>query len=284
MFVGVNGKIVPVEQARVSVLDHGFLYGAGLFETMRTVGGRPMFWDEHVTRLRESAVEIGIEVPWSDAELEQNIIETVQANGYQEAYVRLTVSRGEGALGPSGASCGAPTLVIYVKELQLPAESVYEQGRDLIIFRTVRNTPETPVRVKSLNYMNSLLAYRELEQRKASEGIQLTSNGYVAEGAVSNLFFVVDDELWTPSLDTGILPGITRAWVIDRARELGLVVREGKFKLEEIMEASEAFTTSSVVGIIPGVSLDGAIRVGDGNVGVVTRRLMGMWEGAVFAG
>jgi len=284
MFVGVNGKVLPIEQARVSVLDHGFLYGAGLFETMRTVGGRPMLWEEHLTRLRESAVEIGIDLPWSDAELLQNIIDTAQANDLREAYVRLTVTRGEGALGPSGASCSAPTLVIYVKELQLPAASVYEQGRDLIIFRTVRNTPETPVRVKSLNYMNSLLAYRELEQRKASEGIQLTVDGYVAEGAVSNLFFVVGDELWTPSLATGILPGITRAWVIERARELGVVVCEAEFGLEEIMEASEAFTTSSVVGIIPAVSLDGAIRFGDGGVGAVTRRLMELWEEAVFAG
>lgn len=278
MYVCLNGKIVPVEQASVSVLDHGFLYGAGLFETMRTVGGRPMFWDEHVSRLRESAEWLGISVPWSDAELEQWIVETVRANGLQEAYVRLTVSRGTGALGPSGKSCSTPTLVIYVKELQLPANSVYEQGRDLIVLETVRSTPETSVRVKSLNYLNSLLAYRELEQRGASEGVQLTSQGHIAEGAVSNLFFVIDGELYTPSLDTGILPGITRGWVIKQAQSMGINVRQGLFPMEKMMEASEAFTTSSVVGIIPAVSIDRAVFFGDGRVGTITRRLMQQWN------
>lgn len=277
MHVCLNGRIVPVAEATVSVLDHGFLYGAGLFETMRTVGGRPMFWPEHAARLRESAVSIGLSVPWSDAELEAWISETVQANALAEAYVRLTVTRGEGALGPSGKTCARPTLVIYVKELALPPARVYETGRDLIVFETLRQTPETPVRVKSHNYLNSLLAYRELEQRGAAEGIQLTATGFVAEGAVSNLFFVVDGQLWTPSLDTGILPGITRAWAIREAREAGLDVLEHRFGVEDLRTATEAFTTSSVVGLIPAVSIEGT-PLGDGKIGPVTDRLMTAWK------
>lgn len=277
MYVYLNGKIVPAEEATVSVFDHGFLYGAGLFETMRTVGGRPMFWQAHMKRLRESAAELGIPVPWSDNELEQGIVDTVQANGLQEAYVRLTVTRGKGALGPSGKSCAEPSLIVYVKELVLPPQSVYEQGRDLVVLQTVRSTPETPVRAKSLNYLNSLLAYRELEERGASEGIQLTADGNVAEGAVSNLFFVVDGELWTPSVETGILPGITRGWVIEQAREMDLSVREGLFTLQDLSSAQEAFTTSSVVGLIPAKSIEGTAIL-DGKKGPVTQQLMSRWS------
>lgn len=277
MYVYLNGSVVPIAEAHVSVLDHGFLYGAGLFETMRFSGGQTMFWQEHVDRLRESADLLGIPIPWSDRELEQGIAETVRANDLEQAYVRLTVSRGVGALGPSGKTCAAPTLVIYVKELVLPSSHVYETGRNLLVLETVRSTPETPLRVKSLNYMNSLLAYRELEQRGGAEGIQLTPEGYVAEGAVSNLFFVVDGELWTPSLDTGILPGITRAWAIKVARHMGIPVREKRFTLAEIAEASEAFTTSSLVGVLPAVSLEGN-RIGDGRVGAITSSLIQEWE------
>lgn len=277
MYVYVNGNVLPLAEAHVSVLDHGFLYGAGLFETMRTVGGRPMFWQEHVARLRESAEVLGITIPWSDEEMEQGIVETVRANELQEAYVRLSVTRGVGALGPSGKSCATPTLVVYVKELVLPSPSVYQQGRNLLVLQTVRSTPETDVRVKSLNYLNSLLAYRELERRGGGEGIQLSPLGHVAEGAVSNLFFVVQGELWTPSLDTGILPGITRGWVIEQAWHMGLTVREMQFTLVDVAAAREAFTTSSVVGLIPAVSIEGK-PLGDGQVGSVTQALIGKWE------
>ncbi|HEU4964049.1 MAG TPA: aminotransferase class IV [Bacilli bacterium] len=277
MYVYLNGKIVPIQEATVSVLDHGFLYGAGLFETMRTVGGRPMFWQEHMTRLRESADELGISIPWSDDELEKGVVDTVQANGLQEAYIRLTVTRGEGALGPSGKSCTTPTLVIYVKELILPPSHVYEQGRDLIVLQTVRSTPETPVRVKSLNYLNSLLAYRELELRGAAEGIQLTKEGYVAEGAVSNLFFVVDGELWTPSLETGILSGVTRAWVINQVREMGVNIRERRFTLDELVGLEEAFSSSSIVGIIHAKSIS-AVNFQKKGIGIVSRTLQGKWK------
>ncbi|ARU62088.1 hypothetical protein CBW65_14530 [Tumebacillus avium] len=268
MLVYLNGRIVPAGEASVSVFDHGFLYGAGLFETMRTAGGAPMFWPEHARRLRESADWLGIPIPWSDAELEQAIVDTVRANELEEAYVRLTVSRGEGALGPSGKTCSTPTVVIYVKELLLPPVT----GRNLIVLETVRSTPETPVRAKTLNYLNSLLAYRELEQRGAAEGIQLTHDDYIAEGAVSNLFFVVDGEIWTPSLDTGCLPGITREWVMQQ-----LPVIEKRFTLDEIACATEAFTTSSVVGILPATSIEG-VPIGSGQPGPITQKLIENWK------
>ncbi|ASS76041.1 hypothetical protein CIG75_14485 [Tumebacillus algifaecis] len=268
MHVYLNGRILPAGEATLSVFDHGFLYGAGLFETMRTVGGSPMFWPEHVRRLRTSAEWLGIPIRWSDEELERAVIETVRANALEDAYVRLTISRGEGALGPSGATCIEPTLIIYVKELVLPPIA----ERNLIVFETVRSTPETPVRAKTLNYLNSLLAYRELEMRGAAEGMQLTAEGYVAEGAVSNLFFVVDGEIWTPSLDTGILPGIIREWVLGQ-----LPVLEKRFTPSDIAHASEAFTTSSVIGILPATSLEGR-PFGDGTIGPVTRQLLEKWR------
>lgn len=274
MHVFLNGRVVPLQEAAISVLDHGFLYGAGLFETMRTANGRPMFWDEHMQRLRTSAEDLGIPVPWTDEELLQGTLATVEANGLEEAYIRLTVTRGEGALGPSGKGCARPTLIIYVKELQLPPAHVYELGRNLLILQTVRSTPETPLRPKSLNYLNSLLAYRELEQRGGGEGIQLTPEGDVAEGAVSNLFFVIDGELWTPSLDTGILPGITRDWVIREAEGMGLAVREERFRLP--VKATEAFTTSSVVGLIPATQIE-QTSVGTGLPGPVTQTLIKKW-------
>jgi branched-chain amino acid aminotransferase/4-amino-4-deoxychorismate lyase len=303
MHVCLNGTILPAEQAQVSVLDHGFLYGAGLFETMRTVGGKPMLWDEHYARLVESAAALSLWkspdlssddsadessdasvenssdacIPWSSAELHDLIVGTVKANHAEEAYVRLSVTRGTGALGPSGKTCATPTLVIYAKPLALPADAVYENGRDLLILQTRRNSPETPVRVKSLNYLNSLLAYAELEARGGGEGIQLTQDGWIAEGAVSNLFFVVDGELWTPSLDTGILPGITRAWALQTARRHGIPTREHRFTLADLADAAEAFTASSVVGILPAVSLEGA-PIHTGTPGPITQLLKEEWQ------
>ncbi|PWK08465.1 aminotransferase class IV [Tumebacillus permanentifrigoris] len=314
MYVCLNGKILPVEQAQVSVLDHGFLYGAGLFETMRTVGGEPMFWAEHYARLVESAEalqlvsQVGISVaddslsqaglplpqanatrldtpisadskrfPWSSSDLHDLITATVRANDLEEAYVRLSLTRGPGALGPSGKTCQTPTLVIYAKPLALPAEDVYRCGRDLLILQTRRNSPELPVRVKSLNYLNSLLAYAELEARGGGEGIQLTNEGWIAEGAVSNLFFVVEGELWTPSLDTGILPGITRAWVLQTARQQGIPTREHRFTRAELREMTEAFTTSSVVGILPVVSVE-QTPIDAGVPGPITSYLMQKWR------
>jgi len=278
MNVFLNGRIVPVEEATVSVLDHGFLYGAGLFETMRTAGGKPMFWAEHMTRLREAADEIGLPIPWDDAELQLGVCATRHANELSEAYVRLTVTRGPGAPGPSGRSCTEPTLLIMVKELVLPSATVYAEGRDLLVLDTRRNTPETPQRRKSLNYLNSLLAYRELELRGGGEGIQLTQDGYVAEGAVSNLFFVVDGALWTPALDTGILPGITRAWALTTARAAGVEVCERRFTLDDVLpQATEAFTTSSVTGIMPIRSVEGH-PIGDGRPGPLTLVLQKDWN------
>jgi branched-subunit amino acid aminotransferase/4-amino-4-deoxychorismate lyase len=273
-YVNLNGRVAPLQEASISVLDHGFLYGAGLFETMRTAKGRPLFWHEHIQRLRSSADALGMPVPWTDEELLQGTFATVEANGLEEAYIRLTVTRGEGDLGPSGKGCVQPTLIIYVKELQLPPAHVYEQGRNLLILQTVRSTPETPLRVKSLNYLNSLLAYRELEQRGGAEGIQLTPEGYVAEGSVSNLFFVIDGELWTPSLDTGILPGITRDWVMREAEGMGLAVRQERFRLP--VEATEVFTTSSVVGLIPATQIE-QTPIGTGRPGPITQALLKKW-------
>ncbi|MBL0388281.1 aminotransferase class IV [Tumebacillus sp. ITR2] len=279
MYVCLNGEILPIERANVSVLDHGFLYGAGLFETMRTVGGRPMFWDAHYLRLAESCQALQQKMPWSSDELHDLVFQTVRANELEldEAYVRLTVTRGPGQLGPSGKTCETPTLVIYVKPLVLPPAETYQRGRDLLLLETRRSTPETTVRVKSLNYLNSLLAYAELEARGGGEGIQLTHDGFVAEGAVSNLFFVVHGELWTPSAETGILPGVTRAWVLETVRERGIPTREHRFTLNDLTQATEAFTTSSVVGILPAVSIE-KTPIYTGTPGPITQLLIRKWD------
>lgn len=282
-YISINGVITPIEQAVVSVMDHGFLYGMGLFETMRTYNGRPFLLDRHLRRLQTSCASLGIRWSMTTEQVEQQMHKLMEANELQEAYLRYTISAGEDILGlPSGVYT-EPNVIIYAKSL--PTASI-RPTKSLRKLHTVRNTPEGDIRLKSLHYMNSILGKRELllyadEPAASVEGLMLTAEGHLAEGIVSNVFFIKEDILYTPSVDTGILPGITRAWVMELAEQQGLSVEKGLYTWEQLIDADEVFVTNSVQEIVPIVRLlddDHEVIVGDGQIGQHTAMLCTVYE------
>lgn len=261
-YVSLNGQVIATDQAVVSVMDHGFLYGMGLFETFRTYNGQPFLLNQHLTRLSNSCESLGIMWNESVDHVQKQIQDLMYANELTEAYIRYTVSAGTDILGlPSGAY-EQPNIIIYAKSLP-PArpdsisliDHLYSHSKSLRRLYTLRNTPEGDIRFKSLHYMNSILGKRELMQYQdhsstAVEGLMLTKEQHIAEGIVSNLFFVKNQQLYTPAIDTGILPGITRAFVIQLAMAAGIVVHEGHYTWEHLLEADEIFLTNSVQEIV----------------------------------
>lgn len=294
-YVGVNGVPTPAAEAVISVMDHGFMYGIGLFETFRTYGGRPFLPERHMERLREGCEALGIRLGLAfgasgTGRIREQIAELLQLNGLTEGYIRITVTAGEGPLGLPAGDYGEPATIIYVKPLpELPA-MLYSAGKPLWRLETRRNTPEGEVRFKSLHYMNNILAKRELTRlereagdfapRNASsgEGLLLTAESWLAEGIVSNLFFVQNGKLCTPDIGTGILPGITRAVVLELAAECGLEREEGYYAWDRLLEAEEVFVTNSIQEIVPVTELVSpgtpAVKVGNERIGPVTQRLL----------
>lgn len=284
-FIGLNGKVVPAAEAMVSVLDHGFLYGMGLFETFRTYGGRPFLLTEHLKRMQEGCRAAGIAARLDERQAAAHIAELLEANGLADAYIRYTVTAGEAEFGLPSADYVRPNAVVYVKALAPLPDELYRSGKALRILTTPRNTPEGAVRFKSLHYMNSILGKRELSAFPADdkglpyEGLMLTREGDMAEGIVSNVFFADDDQLYTPEIGTGILPGITRQAVIDLARGRGIPVAEGRFPAERLLAASEIFLTGSIQEIVPVTRVypqngERPVRVGQGRVGPLTAGLI----------
>jgi len=248
-YVALNGQLVDKEQAVVSVYDHGFLYGIGLFETMRTYGGVPFRLGLHLQRLADGCRRLGIRYVPEEARIRRLIRDLLRANGVADGYVRFSVSAGEGPLGLTDAEYESPTQVIHCKPLA-PAP----ERKALQLLRLRRNTPEGIVREKSFHYMNNVLARRELAGypwASGAEGLFLTRDGHVAEGVVSNVFFVEGGVLCTPSLATGILPGITRGEVLRLAAEAGIETREGLYAPERLWQAEEVFVTNSVQELVP---------------------------------
>lgn len=247
--IGRNGKVVAKEQAVVSVFDHGFLYGIGLFETMRTYGGVPFRLGQHLDRLANGCRRLGIRYTPDEGEVRRLIRDLLAANGLADGYVRFSVSAGEGPLGLPDGAYTAPETIVYCKPL--PATPA---RKPLQLLKLRRNTPEGTVREKSFHYMNNVLARRELAHypwAAGAEGLFLNDDGWVAEGVVSNVFFVTGGVLHTPDLATGILPGITRAEVMRLAAEAGITVREGLYAPEELWRAEELFVTNSVQEVVP---------------------------------
>jgi 4-amino-4-deoxychorismate lyase len=318
-YISINGVITPIEQAVVSVMDHGFLYGMGLFETMRTYNGRPFLLDRHLQRLQTSCAALGIQWSMTVEQVEQQMRELMEANNLQEAYLRYTVSAGEDILGLPAGPYTEPNVIMYAKALppasirsavsdiasvQIEQDTVNPASaiegnrsavsasiltratRSLRKLHTVRNTPEGDIRLKSLHYMNSILGKRELslyadEPVGSVEGLMLTAEGHLAEGIVSNVFFIHEGCLYTPSVDTGILPGITRAWVIELAEQEGLAVEKGLYTWEQLTQAEEVFVTNSVQEIVPVVRLledDREVIVGNGQIGRHTATLCTAYE------
>ncbi len=286
-FIGINYGIVDAMDAKVSVMDHGFLYGMGLFESFRTYGGVPFLLDRHLKRLSEDCRYLGIPYKIDLEATSAWIASVMKANELSEAYIRYTVSAGEDVLGLPTEDYRSPNHFLIVKELPKVPSKLYRDGKGLQRLHTRRNTPEGPVRFKSLHYMNNILAKRELmsysaRTRYPSEGLMLNGPGYVAEGIVSNLFFVRQGSLCTPHLDTGILPGITRELVMELSLDMGLPCEEGLYTWDDLANAEEIWMTSSIQELVPVTTLlleDGShITIGSGTAGPITTRLLQLYR------
>lgn len=278
MLVYVDGKLVPKEQATVSVFDHGFLYGDGVFEGLRVYEGNVFRLKDHIDRLYESAKTIALEIPLTAAELTQATLDTVAANRMRNAYIRLVVSRGRGDLGIDPATCRNATVVIIVDSITLYPKEFYERGIQLIS-ASVRRIPITCLdpRIKSLNYLNNILAKLEARRAGVPEAVMLNFQGRVAECTADNLFIVKNGQLRTPDVMEGALGGITRRAVIDLARIEGLHTEETVLGVHDLYNADECFLTGTGAEIVPVVSIDGR-QIGSGWPGQVTLTLLARYR------
>ncbi|MFZ5641218.1 MAG: branched-chain-amino-acid transaminase [Bacillota bacterium] len=277
-FVYLNGDLVPAEMARISVFDHGFLYGDGLFETMRSYKGKVFKLGEHLDRLEKSARLLELNLPWEREELNSAIYAVLAENRLDNAYIRLTVTRGEGPVGIDPTLCARPNLVIMAREMPPYNEQVYTKGVKIIIVSTRRNLPEAcPPEIKSLNFLNNIFAKMELNKAGITEGIMLNYRGEVTEGTVSNVFIYKAGRLLTPARECGILPGITRDTVLDIASDTGISAAEAVLAAEDLLDAEEVFLTNSGSEITPVVQIgDTVIR--NGRPGPVTRLVLNRYR------
>ncbi|MEC4568910.1 aminotransferase class IV [Paenibacillus sp. CMAA1739] len=257
-YIGVNGVLTEAAKAVIHVSDHGFLYGMGLFETFRAYKGAPFLLDRHLHRLKEGCRMLGIPFQPDEEQLTKHIQHLMAANRLDEAYIRYTVSAGEEALGLPSGDYTRPNHILFAKPLPSTNTQTGQSSAPsaLQLLRTPRNTPEGEVRLKSLHYMNNIFAKRELQQyveavRYKAEGMMLTANGFLAEGIVSNLFFVRNNTLYTPDLSTGILPGITREFILELAHLRGIPCEQGLYRWDELKQADEIFMTNSIQEIRP---------------------------------
>jgi branched-chain amino acid aminotransferase group I len=273
--VYLNGSLMPLSQARLSPLDYGFLYGCGLFETMRAYSGRIFHLEKHLARLSRSAKLLGIDLE-SIPDLEKALYNTLQANNLSNARIRLTLSGGEGEPIPD-LVIRAPTVLIVARSYTPYPRQVYEQGFKAIVSHIRRNTQSPASAMKSLNYLDNLLARQEAKLAGADEAILLNEQGFLAEGSMSNIFLVSDNVLLTPSEDSGIILGITREVILDLAPSLGIKTRERKIAIEELIQVAEAFFTNSLIEIMPLTQVDGQ-NTGSGRAGEVTQRLIAAYK------
>ena len=274
MLVYLNGKLVDKEKATISVFDHGLLYGDGVFEGIRCYDRLIFKLNEHIDRLYRSADAIELKMPMTKANMIKAVIETLKANALQDAYIRLVVTRGQGDLGLDPRKCKTPTVFIITDKISLYPKKFYQKGLEIITAKTKRNLAAAlDPRIKSLNYLNNILAKIDAIKSGVEEAIMLTYNDYVAECTGDNIFIVRDGRLMTPPTDVGALEGITRNAVIGLAKKIGMPFREKMLKLEEVYSADEVFLTGTAAEIIPVTKIDKR-RIGDGKPGETTPRLM----------
>ena len=273
MLVYLNGRFVAKQQAQVSVFDHGFLYGDGIYETMRAYGGKLFLLKKHLARLKHSADAISLKLPMRLDMIGDALNEALSINKLQEAYVRLHLSRGPGEIGLDPALCVAPTMVIVAKPFHDYPAAYYAQGVSVAIVTTRRNHPlALPPSVKGTNFLNNILAKIEAIQAGAYEGIMLNWEGYVAEGTISNIFMVRKGVLYTPHLDTGILEGVTRDLVLRLAKRKKIPVKEVMLRPKDLMASNECFITNTTMEIMPVTTIDEK-KIGKGIPGPVTAAL-----------
>lgn len=277
MWVYLNDRFVKKEEAVVSVFDHGFLYGDGVYETIRSYGKRIFMLDHHLARLRRSANAIGLTIPISELQwpalLHEAMTRNDVGNKRTDAYLRVTISRGAGDIGLDPALCKIPTVVIMAKTLQPASPEQYRIGVHLIVAQTKRNLPDalSPL-IKSTNFLNNILAKREAIAARVFDSILLNWESHLTECTVSNLFFVRAGQVCTPALACGLLDGITRDRILTLARDAHIPVDEGHFKVEAIQKADECFLTNTSMEVMPVTMIDGH-PVGNGKPGPLTQQL-----------
>ena len=269
----INGKLYDKNDARVSVYDHGFLYGDGIFEGIRVYGGKVFRLAEHMERLYDSARHLWLEIPLGRDKLTQAVLDTVKANNKQDGYIRLIVSRGDGGLGLDPRKCKEAQVIIIVDDISLYPREFYDNGLDIITASTIRNHHNAlNPRIKSLNYLNNILAKIEAVRAGCHEAIMLNAQGEVAECTGDNIFLVKHGILRTPPISAGILEGITRNAVIELARAADIPVQEITLTRHDVYAADECFLTGTAAEVIAVVKCDGRL-IGSGKPGPVTRQL-----------
>jgi branched-chain amino acid aminotransferase len=281
--VNVNGRVFDQEHAVISVFDHGFLYGEGVYETLRTYNGEPFLFERHMDRLRKSAGMLALNVPLSDTEIDARFRDTMRVAKVgdqpdREAYLRILVTRGVGELTYDPAACPAPSVVVIAKPHVNPSAATFEQGVRVALVPIVRNHPGSvnPL-IKSNNLLNNALAMQEAFRRGGYEGVMRNYRGELAECTQSNLFIVKNGAALTPPVDAGLLPGITRAFLFEVGKEAGIDVREAVLKDEDLLGADEAFLTSTTREVMPIVRVDDSM-IGSGVPGPVTLALLGRYR------
>jgi branched-chain amino acid aminotransferase len=282
MLIYLNGRFVPKEEATVSVFDHGYLYGDGIYETMRAYNGTLFLLDRHLERLNRSADAISLALPMPPEEIGKALKETLRVNKLTEAYVRLHISRGPGEIGLDPALCPKPTMVIMAKPFKENPAEHYERGVSVAVVQTRRNHPlALAPSIKGTNFLNNILAKIESIQAGAYEGVMLNWEGFIAEGTISNIFMVKSGTLVTPALSVGILEGVTRGLVLRLAQREHVPTQETAFTQKELMAADECFITNSSVEIMPVTIVDGKL-IGNGKPGPVTAALARAYSNEVL--
>ncbi|MES1043847.1 branched-chain-amino-acid transaminase [Bacillus obstructivus] len=280
-WIFLNDRFVKKEEAVVSVYDHGFLYGDGVFEGIRMYGGNVFRLDDHIKRLYESAHSITLKIPYDQEELKQLIIETLRKNKFQDAYIRVVISRGVGDLGLSPFTCKHPGVIIIAEPLALFPKELYESGIEVVSVASRRNRSDVlDPKVKSLNYLNNILVKIEASLAGASEALMMNDQGYVAEGSGDNIFIVKDNVIKTPPGYVGTLEGITRNVIIELAKQLGFEIREDVFTRHDVYIADEVFLTGTAAEVIAVVKVDGR-NIADGKPGPVTNKLLEAFRNVV---
>lgn len=277
MWIYLNNKFVTDQEAVVSVFDHGFLYGDGVYETIRSYGPRIFMLDEHLSRLLRSAETIGLTIPiplkdWPGM-LQEAMARNEVGTDRHDAYLRVTVTRGAGDIGLDPALCSSPTVVVMAKPLVPPTSQLYEAGVNVIVASTRRNLPSAlSPQIKTTNFLNGIQAKREAIAAGAFDSILLNWEQHLTECTVSNVFLVMDGKLRTPTLECGLLDGITRMVVLRMAEELNIHVEEGRYTVDQLYQANECFLTNTSMEIMPVTSVDRR-PIGNGKPGPVTKRL-----------
>ncbi|MDR1492596.1 MAG: branched-chain-amino-acid transaminase [Planctomycetaceae bacterium] len=270
----IDGKFYDKENAKISVFDHGVLYGDGVFEGLRSYNGKVFRLEQHIDRLWDSAKSIALDIPMSKAEMIDAINQTTAINNIKEGYIRVIITRGVGDLGLDPFVCVHPQVIIIAAQLALYPKELYEKGLDIVTASTMRTPPAAlNPRIKSLNYLNNIMAKVEASRAGCEEALILNHKGEVAECTGDNIFIVRNGELLTPPIDAGILEGITRNAVLELAKKSGIVAKEIAFTRHDVYVAEECFLTGSGAELIPVVSIDKRI-IGNGKPGTVTKKLL----------